>query len=138
MQDVDRRGLISAEIREKTGITEDVIRSLVHGFYAKVRNDKELGPIFDARIKNWDSHLQRMCAFWSSVVLLTGRYHGRPMEKHLSLPVDSYHFDRWLALFQETAFELCGPVAANVFIERAARSAESLESGIVSQRRFGG
>jgi hemoglobin len=55
------------------------------------------------------------------------------MEKHLPLPVDSRHFDRWLRLFHETAFELCAPAAAAHFVERAARIAESLELGIAGQ-----
>ena len=42
----------------------------------------------------------QMCAFWSSVALMTGRYHGTPMAKHLPLPVDAGHFDRWLELFE--------------------------------------
>jgi hemoglobin len=71
-----------------------------------------------------------MFAFWSSVALMTGQYHGRPMEKHLPLPVDARHFDRWLELFRETAQEVCPPAAAVHFIERAHRIAESLELGI--------
>jgi len=71
-----------------------------------------------------------MCDFWSSVALMTGRYHGTPMAKHLPLPVDAEHFDRWLALFEETAREICPPKAADHFIERARRIAESLEIGI--------
>src|SRR5215203_5275453 len=71
-----------------------------------------------------------MCEFCSSVALMTGRYHGQPMRKHLPLPVDGRHFDRWLALFEATARELCPPKAADHFIERARRIAESLELGI--------
>jgi hemoglobin len=71
-----------------------------------------------------------MCDFWSSVALMTGRYHGTPMAKHLPLPVDAEHFDRWLALFEETAREACPPKAADHVIERARRIAESLEIGI--------
>jgi hemoglobin len=52
------------------------------------------------------------------------------MAKHLSLPVDAEHFDRWLLLFEETAKETCTPKAADHFIERARRIAESLEIGI--------
>jgi hypothetical protein len=37
-----------------------------------------------------------MCAFWSSVTLMTGRYHGTPMARHAPLPIDADHFDRWL------------------------------------------
>jgi hemoglobin len=71
-----------------------------------------------------------MCAFWSSVTLMSGRYHGSPMAKHLPLPVDAAHFDRWLALFEATARELCPPEAAAYFVERAQRIATSLELGI--------
>jgi len=73
-----------------------------------------------------------MFAFWSSVALMSGRYHGQPMRKHLPLPVDGRHFDRWLALFEETARDICPPKAAEHFIERAKRIAESLELGIAS------
>lgn len=129
----ERRARITAEIVGKTGIDENMIRRLVHEFYARVRKDALLAPIFDARIDDWEPHLERMCAFWSSVALLTGRYHGRPMEKHLPLPVDRRHFDRWLALFEDTADAVCGPTAADHFIERARRIAESLEAGIAGQ-----
>jgi hemoglobin len=71
-----------------------------------------------------------MCAFWSSVALMTGRYHGTPMVKHMPLPVDAAHFDRWLALFEATVRELCPPEAAAHFVGRAQRIAASLELGI--------
>jgi hemoglobin len=76
-----------------------------------------------------------MCTFWSSVALMSGRYHGQPMQKHLPLPVDGRHFDRWLALFETAARDLCPPKAADHFIERARRIAESLEFGIAGTHR---
>jgi hemoglobin len=130
MTGAERREQITAEIVAKTGITEAMIERLVHGFYAKVRADAVLGPVFEARIQDWEPHLSQMRAFWSSVALMTGRYHGTPMAKHLPLPVDADHFDRWLELFEQTARELCPPEAAAHFIERAQRIAASLELGI--------
>jgi hemoglobin len=127
-----RRAEITAEIRAKTGIDDTMIQRLVHAFYARVRTDDLIGPIFKERIENWTPHLARMCAFWSSVALMTGVYHGQPMGKHLPLPVDGRHFDRWLNLFAETAREVCPPAAAEHFIDRARRIAESLELGIAS------
>lgn len=127
-----RRERIVADIMARTGIDEAMIERLVHAFYAKVRGDALLGPIFAARITDWDPHLARMCSFWSSVALMSGRFHGNPMAKHLPLPVDGQHFDRWLTLFEETAEEVCPPPAAAHFIERARRIAESLELGIAS------
>ena len=125
-----RRADLAERLSEETGIDDPMIDVLVRRFYEKVRTDALLGLIFETRISDWESHLRRMCEFWSSVALMTGRYHGTPMAKHLPLPVDAEHFDRWLALFEETAREMCPPKAADHFIERARRIAESLEIGI--------
>lgn len=130
MAGAERREQIVADIMARTGITETMIERLVHGFYAKVRADEMLAPVFDARIRDWGPHLSQMCAFWSSVALMSGRYHGAPMPKHLPLPIDAAHFDRWLALFEETAAEICPSEAAAHFIERARRIAASLELGV--------
>ncbi|MCP4621363.1 MAG: group III truncated hemoglobin [Bradyrhizobium sp.] len=125
-----RREEITARIAADTGITEGMIEQLVRGFYAKVRTDAVLGPVFEAKIADWEPHLEQMFAFWSSVALMTGRYHGTPMIKHVKLPIDAGHFDRWLALFEETAREICPPEAAAHFVERAYRIAASLELGV--------
>jgi hemoglobin len=131
---LERRERITAEIVARTGITEPLIERLVRAFYAKIRADAVLAPIFDARIGDWEPHLQRMCAFWSSVALLSGRYHGTPMAKHMPLPVDADHFDRWLALFEATAREVCPPEATAHFVELARRIAASLELGIAGSQ----
>ena len=125
-----RREGITAAIVRNTGIDETMIRRLVHSFYARVREDALLGPIFESRVSDWPRHLDRLCAFWSSVALMSGRYHGQPMAAHLPLPVDAAHFDRWLDLFALTAREVCPPAAADHFMERARRIAESLELGV--------
>ena len=105
----DRRIQISESVAAETGIDEAMIERLVRAFYARIREDDILGPIFASRIKDWEPHLKRMCDFWSSVVLLTGRYSGQPMRMHAPLPVDARHFDHWLRLFQETAEAICPP-----------------------------
>lgn len=120
---------------EKTGIDEALIERLVRTFYARIRVHPVLGPIFNARIDDWELHMRRLCAFWSSVALGTGAYSGSPMQKHLRLPVDGRHFDIWLELFSATAREICPPVAAEHFIERAKRIAESLELAIAGEHR---
>ena len=127
MTAAERREQITAEISERTGITEAMIERLVRAFYDKVRTDPMLAPVFDARIRDWEPHLQQMCAFWSSVALMSGRYHGTPMVKHVPLPVDAAHFDRWLDLFEQTAREVCPPPAAALFIDKARRIADSFE-----------
>ena len=129
----ERRKKTKAEVGARTGIDEFMIESLVRCFYAKIREDALLAPIFEARIHDWELHLERMCAFWSSVALMSGRYHGNPMTKHLPLPIDGAHFDRWLALFEVTARQICPPEANAHFVERARRIAESLELGIAGR-----
>src|SRR5579864_3030588 len=120
----ERRTLITDAITAETGIDEAMVERLVRTFYGAVRKDELIGPVFAARISDWEPHLQRMCEFWSSVALMSGRYHGQPMEKHLPLPVDALHFDRWLALFERTAYEVCPLAAASHFIDRARRIAQ--------------
>ena len=113
-------------------IGEDTIRALVFGFYAKIRKDETLGPIF-ARVigADWDPHLEKMCDFWSSVMRMTGRYKGNPMVAHIRLKmVQPEHFTRWLTLFGETARELCEPDVAALFVGRAENIAKSLQLGM--------
>jgi hemoglobin len=130
----ERRSQFAETVTQETGIDEAMIERLVHSFYADVRADAVLAPIFAAIVEDWAPHLAQMCAFWSSVVLMTGLFHGRPMEKHLPLPIDAAHFDRWLSLFEAAARRETPPAAAELFIERAHRIAESLELGLAGQR----
>ncbi len=134
MEAETRRARLSAEIRDRTGIDEAMIEALVVTFYAQVRKDPLIGPIFEAKIDDWSHHLEKLCAFWSSVVLMSGRYHGQPMRAHMSLPVERAHFERWLEIFEKTARNMCPPAAADVFIDRARRIADSLELGIATSR----
>jgi hemoglobin len=116
-------------------ISETMVRDLVHGFYAKVRVDPMLGPIFSHVIgEKWDAHLERMSDFWSSVMLMSRRYQGNPMAAHTRLAsVGPAHFDRWMSLFSQTAEEVCGPEVAPFFHERARQIAESLKLGMFYQ-----
>ena len=116
------------------GVTEPMIHALVHAFYDKVRADEVLGPIFAAKIEDWGPHLGKMCDFWSSVTLMSGRYHGTPMIAHARLPIEAGHFDRWLRLFEQTAGEVCPPEAAALFVARSRRIAQSLQMGIAVTR----
>lgn len=133
---VSRRDDLQADRRRRTGLDEAVIERIVKAFYARARADDVLGPVFAARIApaEWPAHLDAIAAFWSSVTLMTGRYHGRPMQAHERLPIDAVHFDRWLALFRATAIEVGPPEAAAFLIERAERIALSLEAGIEGAR----
>jgi hemoglobin len=118
------------------GVTEPMIQALVHAFYAKVRRDPEIGPIFNRVIgDHWDAHLAKLCDFWSSVVLMTGRFKGAPMAMHVRIAdIEPAHFVRWLALFRETAAEVCPPPAAALFVAKAEMIGQSLQLGIEASR----
>lgn len=127
-----RREAAVARAKAETGIDEALIDQLVERFYDKVRADALLGPVFAGQIEDWGPHLEQMKVFWGSVALSTGLYAGRPMPKHMRLPVDAQHFDRWLALFEQTARELLSPTGAEHVLVRARRIAESLELGVAN------
>ncbi|MDQ0396210.1 group III truncated hemoglobin [Labrys monachus] len=119
---------------DEPAVTEAMIATLVHTFYARVRADDLIGPLFDARVGDWDDHLAKLCAFWSSIVLRTGRYDGRPLRPHLSMPLQGRHFDRWLDLFERTALDVLGRQAALLFIDRARRIADSFDMAVGTQQ----
>lgn len=117
------------------GVTEELIRDQVYGFYGKVRTDPALGPIFNRVVQDWDEHLPKMCDFWSSVLLASGRFRGSPMVAHARIQdIRPTHFARWLHLFRQTALETCPPEAAALFIARSEMIAESLQLGIAASR----
>lgn len=128
---------VTAALMAQTGLDDDRLTRLVHRFYDRVRQDAMLGPVFAARITDWGPHLDRMVAFWSSVTLMTGRYSGAPVPAHIGLPVGQAHFDRWLALFRDTAAEVCTPAGAAHLVERAERIARSLRMAIEDQAGAG-
>jgi hemoglobin len=113
-------------------VSEAMIKTVVHTFYARIRADEILGPIFDRVIgDNWDAHLAKMCDFWSSVMMLSGRYKGNPMLAHMRLKmVRPEHFDRWLRLFGETVDAVCPPGVAAIFRARASNIASSFQLGM--------
>lgn len=129
---------MTAALMAETGLSSDILRDLVHEFYDRIRGDAVLGPIFAARITNWGAHLDRMVAFWSSVALMTGQYHGRPVPAHTPLPVNATHFDQWLTLFRATAKDTCTPAGAAHVIERAERIAQSLHIAVQSAQSDAG
>lgn len=127
----ERRARIVQGIVDETGVNEEMIVNLVHTFYGKVRTDPLIGPVFERVIEDWDPHLAKMCDFWSSVMLMSGRYKGNPMIAHMRLKmVRPEHFERWLELFNETAAEVCPPAAAEAFVGRANNIARSLQLGM--------
>lgn len=119
------------------GLDEAMIGAVVDEFYARARRDDVIGPVFNRVIPDaeWPAHLAKIADFWSSMLLGTGRYDGRPMPKHMAIPeLSDAHFMRWLRLFRETVEELCPPDIAALFTERSERIGNSFRMNIYMRR----
>jgi len=121
---------------ESLGVDEAFISSLVERFYGAVRQDDLLAPIFAERITDWPHHLDRMKAFWRSVLFNSGEFSGNPMLKHMVIPgLDQTHFSRWLELFYATLTALEPEAEGISLVASKARSiADSLLTGICTRR----
>lgn len=110
-------------------INEASIRAMVDAFYDRIRTDELLGPIFNAAVKDWDKHMPKMYDFWSSAVLRTGKYSGRPLEAHMELSgIRGEHFAHWIDLWERTVGEHMGDDAARVFVDLAKRMGNVMAS----------
>lgn len=108
--------------------TEPEIRTLVETFYARVQQDPSISPIFTARVEEWGPHLDRMTAFWTTVLLARPGFRGDPVGKHRAIgELRSWHFDRWLELFHEVVHEVFNGETAEHIYSRAERMRAVLE-----------
>ena len=129
----ERRAEVTRQIQAATGLEDQLLERVVRAFYGTARQDPMIGHLFDG-VEDWEAHIARITAFWSSVALLSGRYHGNPMAPHLKLPLQPADFARWLALFESTAHEICSEAGATLLLEKARRIAQSLQFGIEVKR----
>jgi len=125
-----RRAVLTRQVSEATGLDRPRIAAFLRAFYGAARQDALLGPAF-AGVADWEEHIARLTRFWCSVALMTGDYHGQPMQAHVPLRLSPPHFARWLALFEQTAHASFSQPGAGHMIERARRIARSLEMGLM-------
>jgi hemoglobin len=112
---------------QNVAITDERLAELVDRFYAKVRQDPQIGPVFEAGVENWEEHLEKLAGFWSSVMLTSGRYKGNPVAAHMKHGIAPEMFARWLQLWEETVRELFAGEAADALLLKAHRIGESLK-----------
>ena len=110
-------------------ISEAEIATLIPRFYDRVRADALIGPVFAGAIDNWPPHLEKLMAFWSSVMLTTGRYKGNPMAAHMQhlAAITPPMFDRWLTLWAQVTVETLPAAMAADLQAKAERIAQSLK-----------
>lgn len=116
--------------------TREEIKQLIDDFYGQIRVHEVLGPIFNHHITDWPTHLDKMGAFWSSVLLKTGDYSGSPMMKHAALPeLSAELFDQWLTLFEKVCAQQPNKALGEMAWKFSQRIARSLWMGYQIQQK---
>ncbi len=109
--------------------SEDEIVRLVHAFYARVREDALLGPVFEAHVADWPAHLAVLVDFWSAMLRGTRRFRGAPVTRHRALPpLSAQMHARWLQLFAQTTAESGNPALQAEADDVARRMAATLQA----------
>lgn len=78
----------------------DGILKLIRSFYVDARQHSVLGPIFNAQITDWPAHLDKIADFWALQTGGRSRYRGGFAGAHMSLGLQSEHFQHWLGLWE--------------------------------------
>jgi len=119
------------EFEKKPLATREDIEILVNSFYAKVREDQLIGPVFNDVAKvDWNEHLPKLYNFWSDLLLGTDEYHGRPFPPHMVLNLEIQHFERWLNLFTATVDEHFTGLKALEAKQRALRIGQNFATNL--------
>lgn len=105
--------------------SEEEVTRLVHDFYARVREEERLGPVFERHVRDWPEHLAQLVDFWSAMLRGTRRFKGSPMSKHMAIDLEKDLFDRWLVLFHITTAECNNPPMQALADDVAARIADT-------------
>lgn len=120
------------------------IHLLVDQFYATVKLDPFLGPIFNERLSGrWEMHHRKLYRFWHTVLLRRPDYFGDPVPMHFDMNIDERHFDAWLKIWIETIdsrFEgviaerakFRGKTMAKAFLDQIKKAAVTDKSGLKS------
>lgn len=112
-------------------ITPEQIDLVMTRFYAKVRQDPTLGPIFNGHINDWPEHEAKIAGFWRGAILFERSYNGNPMQAHMMAgDVRAHHFDGWLALFDEVLNSTLPPQSAAAWSDLVHRIGRGLRMGV--------
>ena len=114
------------------------IELLVNSFYDKIKQDRQLGFIFNDIAKvNWSTHLPVMYNFWENIIFHTGSYEGNPMNLHLHLHgikrLNKEHFQQWILLFNNTVNSLFKGKNADLAKNRTASIADIIMNKLLEQ-----
>ena len=115
-------------------LTAEQIDTVVGKFYAAVRQDADLAPIFNNHIHDWPEHEIKIASFWRNTILRERSYAGNPMQKHQAAgEVKPDHFPIWLGLFDEVLHAELPPHLAYEWSRLAHRIGQGLSYGLAMQ-----
>jgi hemoglobin len=112
----------------------------VHAFYAKVRNDELIEPVFERIVseEQWPAHFERMTDFLVAVAFNGPAFHGDPLTKHARIrDISPAHFAKWLEVFKEVALQYWDTEVVTNLVHRATQIASSLSNGVNRLRNEG-
>ena len=118
------------EIKSRSEVFE-----LVNTFYARIRKDDFLGPIFNKMLATeeiWVEHLEKLTDFWETNLFAVMKFKGNPMAAHQKVDkafnhsITQDHFYEWLKLWNSTVDSLFEGEKAKLAKERARRMSTHL------------
>lgn len=112
------------------------INAQVRAFYARVRQDAVLGPVFANHVTDWPAHEDKIAAFWRNAILYERCYDGNPQRVHIERPdVKPEFFAHWLDLFEEVATRTLPAETATPWVALARRIGVGMKAGVQSARQ---
>ena len=110
----------------------DDVFLLVSTFYARVRENEEIGYIFNEIIQDWPEHLEKLTDFWETNLFMISKFRGNPMRAHKEVDkkfnhsIEQKHFGEWLNMWFATIDDLFEGERANIAKNRARNMASNL------------
>ncbi len=112
-------------------VTDAEIAAVVAAFYAGVRQNPVLGPVFVAHVHDWPAHEAKITRFWRNAILHERIYDGNPLAVHRAAgDVKAAMFTDWLALFDQTLARELPPDTAAAWSALAHRIGRGLIFGL--------
>lgn len=111
------------------------IKELVTRFYATIKKDELLGPIFLQMLPTdeiWASHLEKLTDFWKTNLFHVIKFEGNPMEAHQrtdkksEFSITQDHYYHWLMIWNITIDGLFEGEKAELAKEKARRMSTHL------------
>jgi hemoglobin len=110
------------------------VSRLIKWFYARVRFEPDLEPVFNAHITKWGEHLETLVDFWATQAGGPATYRTG-MGRHFKLHLAPEHFATWLRVWEENCRDLLQEREAGEMIALAHSIADDLQRMIARRQQ---